>query len=376
MAGLAIGIAVVILTSLYIDDELSFDRFVPGHEHAYVVTSRLHMPGQSDIAMDYAPSQVAAWLSLEFPTTKVARLAFGQASVRRGDTEAREDVAWVDPDFFEILPLPALAGNPRRALAAPDSVVITRSVARKYFGRDAPIGEALSLDRDHPLRVTAVIDDLPPETHLTQRIFASSGAPFSPVARLAAMKRVSTFTSILTTPLPGRSPSSKFEYVRLRVYLRAPDARTAKAVATALTSYGQRHIRDMHDLPPTSAVGFGLVPVTALHLQAFKGVNLGADDVRGSPAILQALAIIAGLVLSLAAINFVNLTTAGAARRGVEIGVRKVCGAQRWQLIVQFVGETLIFVLLATVAAVSIVEMLLPTVNELLLRRMTFPYWR
>src|SRR5665213_3661442 len=94
VAGLAIGIAVVILTSLYIDDELSFDRFVPGHEHAFVVTSRLHMPGQSDIAMDYAPSQVAAWLSLEFPTTKVARLAFGQASVRRGDTEAREDVAW------------------------------------------------------------------------------------------------------------------------------------------------------------------------------------------------------------------------------------------------------------------------------------------
>ncbi len=375
VAGLALGLSAVILTALYVRDELSFDRFIPGPGQAYVVTSGLTMPNQSPIAMDYAPSKVAAWLKLQFPGLTVARLAYAQASVRQGAIEAREDVAWVDPGFFDILPLPTVAGDLRHAMASPDSVVVTRAVARKYFGRDDPVGQVLTFDRVHPLRVAAVIQDLPPETHLTQQIFASGQASFSVLSRLF-QTRGTGFTSQIITPHPGQEPAFLTEYVRIRVYLRAPDSRTAGEVGDALGAYGPQHLRELRDLPPGSAVSFGLVPLTALHLQAFRGVNLGAGIPRGSPAVLQALAVIGALVLGLAVVNFVNLTTARSARRAVEVGVRKTSGAGQGQLVLQFLGEALIHVLAATVIAVAVVELALPALNALLLRRMSFPYWR
>ncbi len=376
VGGLALGLAAVILAALYISDELNFDRFVPGHQDVYVVTSKLRMPNQSDIAMDYAPSQVADWLKQRFPRVAVARLAYDQVTVGRGALQAREDVAWVDPAFFAIMPLPALAGKLRDSMQAPDAVVITRSLARKYFGRDAPVGGVLTFDRDHPLRVAAVVDDLPIETHLTQRIFASGNSAFSPLSRMARQQPRRGFTSILNTALPDQEPSYRTEYVRLRLYLRAPDSRTASVVAADLAAFGPRNISQMHDLPRGSALAFSLVPVTALHLQAFQGVNLGVNELRSSPASLQALAVIAALILALAVINFVNLTTALAAQRAVEIGVRKASGAQRSQLIGQFIGEALIYVTTAMVIAVALVELSLPAMNALLLRGMSFPYWR
>src|SRR5262249_47672551 len=104
----------------------------------------------------------------------IARLTPAPAALRHGDLEFSENLTWADPDVFRILALPAIAGDPVTALEAPDGLVITRAIARKYFGRDDPIGEVLELDRKTTLRVAAVLEDLPSNTHLNLTAIASS----------------------------------------------------------------------------------------------------------------------------------------------------------------------------------------------------------
>jgi len=199
IGGLALGLAAAILAGLYIRSELTYDRFAPDYQRAFVVTSEMRSPGQAPVVSDYAPAWLASRIRQGLPQAgATARLAYDQASLRRGDIAAREDLAWVDPDFFDILRLPAIAGDPRRALDDPGGVVITRSVARKYFGADAPLGKTIELDGRHLLHVRAVLADFPSETHLTQQVFASGRAAFSRLGRIdAAPDRARGFTTWL-----------------------------------------------------------------------------------------------------------------------------------------------------------------------------------
>src|SRR6185312_6672974 len=118
-------------------------------------------------------------LKANFPSIEaVARLRVDSGSLRRGQVEANETFYWADPEFFKVIPLPAIAGDPTAALARPDGMVITRRIAQKYFGRDNPIGETMTLNRLHPMRVMAVLDDLPSNTHLNTEIILSNNAAF------------------------------------------------------------------------------------------------------------------------------------------------------------------------------------------------------
>lgn len=375
--GLALGLAAAILATLYVVSELRFDRFIPEHDRVFVVTSDLRSPSQVPVVSDYAPAWIARRVREGVPqATGAARLVYDQVSLRRGQTAAREELAWVDPAFFDILALPAIAGDPRQALQDPNGLVITRSIARKYFGRDAPLGETIELDGRQTLRVTAVLADLPAETHLNQEVFVSGRASFSPLAQLdAAPSADQGFASWLVTPHPGQSPPARFESIRLRTYVQLAEPETAPAAVQAmarLTSGPELR----KGLDPGSSVRLDLVPLTTLHLQEFKGANLGAGDLRSSRGALFGLAVSAAMVLALAVINLVNLTTARAGQRAVEIGVRKAAGARRNDLVLQFVGEAALLVVVAIVIALAIVELALPGLNAFLGKAMTFAYWR
>lgn len=374
--GLTIGFAAAILTALFARDELSFDRFIPGVDRAYVVTSTLKAPGQGDIVMDYAPPQIAAWLRLEFPQIKaVARLAYDRVNIRRGDIQASEDIAWVDPTFFDILPLPVVRGNPRRGLESPESVVLTKAAARRYFGDLDPIGQTLVFDRTHSLKVTALIADLPPESHLTQQIFTSGRSAYSMFSRQSRMSYKQPFMNFLGTDTPGVGSGFRYDPVRARVYVRLDRPTDADQLAAGLPGLMRRHATEIKVVGGAEA-SLQLVPVRALHLQAFKGVNLGANDARGSVAALAALGVIAALIVTLAVINFVNLTTARSSQRAVEVGVRKAAGARQGQLIAQFIGEAVLQTAVAMVLAIALTELLLPALNAFLSRQIDFPYWR
>ena len=250
------------------------------------------------------------------------------------------------------MPMPTVAGDLAGSLDAPDSIVLTRTVARKYFGRDAPIGETLLVDK-HPMRVTAVIEDLPSNTHLTADIFASGRSPYSLLTHLQQVD----------TPLNNV----------VATYFRLRPGTTVSTMEPQLPAFVKRHypLERYNTTWAKTKIAIHLVPLTAIHLRPS---TQGAFKPAGDKTVVAAIAGIGVLVVLVAAINFITLMTARAARRAVEVGVRKAAGASRGDLVVQFMGEAFLYVVLAVVFAVAIAELALPAFNALLQRRIAFDY--
>ena len=349
IGGLAVGFAAAIFIGLFVRDEFSYESFIPAHQHVYRVSSFRIVPGRSPIFVPVVPPDVAAWMKLDFPGVQSAtRLASEEVGLRHGDFEASDYIAWADPDVFEVLPLQVFAGNLRTALERPDAIVLTRQMARKYFGRDDPIGETIEINRQHSMQVTAVLMDLPSNTHLETRIFASGRAAYSRLAVLDAM--------------PGAAihkPWDALTYVRL-----SPTA-SIDELARALPDFIDRHLQFPGADKISAAIQLTLIPIAAIHLYG-----------PGSATADYALAAIGALTVLLASLNFVNLTTARATRRAIEVGVRKASGASRTDLVIQFIGESMIYVALSMVLALALVEVLMPYFNAFLGRTIVFDYWR
>jgi putative ABC transport system permease protein len=349
IGGLAVGFAAAILIGLFVRDEFTYDSFIPGYRHVYRVSTFRIVPGRSPMFVEVTAPDVAALLKLDFTEVQsAARLASEQAGLRHGDFEASDDVAWADPNIFEVLPLEAFAGNLQTALQQPDSIVLTRKMARKYFGRDNPIGETLEINRQHSLQVTAVLMDLPSNTHLSARIFASGRAAYSKLSVLDAMSRPAV-----------AKPWETMTYIRL-----SPGASIDK-LAAALPDFVDRHMQLPAVTKMSMAIQLTLNPIAAIHLYG-----------PGSATADYALAAIGALTVLLASLNFVNLTTARATRRAVEVGIRKASGASRTDLMIQFIGESMIYVALSMLLALALVEVLMPRFNAFLGRTILFDYWR
>jgi putative ABC transport system permease protein len=361
IASLAVGMAAAILTGLYLRDELTFDRFIPGYGDVFVVISDFRSPGRVPLVTDVTPPNVAAALKVDFREIQaVARLAQDSAGVGRGgDVSAVETVGWVDPDFFKVLPLPVLAGDADEAMHRPDGVVITRAMARKVFGRDAPIGEILQLDRGVNLRVGAVLRDFPANTHLAQEIYASGLNAAS-----------------LTHAVDARPLARGGYNLTGRTYVRMPTSAATRLNAELPVFFRRRFALADGKLVAGATASLSLVPLTGLHLYPLNGSTLTASKEQGNPAALTALGLIAALILAMAGVNFVNLMTARAARRAMEVGVRKAAGAARSHLIAQFIGESVIHGLIGLALAVTAVELALPSLRILLDRPLDFAYWR
>ena len=197
---------------LYVRDELTHDQFIPGHERVFFVATNLLPTGSKLINSSKTPMMLARPLALDFPEMEaVARLSpsYFPPNVRRGDFTASErNVFWGDPSFFKVLPLPALAGDLTHALDAPDSIVLTEHIARKYFGRPAPLGEVLLVD-GHPLRVTAVLKDLPSNTHLKAEMIGSGKSIAGPIVNYEGVNGPLSNTLYTYVRLrPGASPAT------------------------------------------------------------------------------------------------------------------------------------------------------------------------
>ena len=365
--GLSVSFAAAILIGLYLRDEFTFERFIPGHERVYRVEADLTLPGAKPLAMDQTTSTVAATLKLDFPEIQhAARLQPGDAVLKVGDAARQEPVMWADPGFFEVMPYPVLAGDANAALQAPDGLVLTREAARKYFGQDAPIGRVLMVNTGfeiaglpadetqmlrafHPMRVLAVLKDLPSNTHIRAQVFASGRAPHSMIA--------------VDDRHPSPFNTNELTYVKLRAGV------SADAVRARLPAFSDRHYRPKSG---PSTLHFRLMPVTGLHFTAAS--QYGSLSPRTDPRVDAGVAGEGVLVVLIAAINFVTLMTARAARRAVEVGVRKALGARRRDLMIQFMGEALIYVAVAMTVAMVVAELALPSLNTFLQRRLVFDY--
>ncbi len=357
VAGLAVAFASAILIGLYLRHELTYDQFIPGHDRVFLLSESLETQAKPKYSIDFTSGRLSADLKPVLPGVQYyARLGASgfPPVIRRGDVSMSERLfASVDPDFFKVLPMPVVAGDPATALDAPDGVVLTRTMARKFFGRDAPLGGVLLID-GRPARVTAVIEDLPSNSHLNYEVFGSSRSPTSVLWKLYAA---------------GYSSNSNMTYVRLK-----PGVSAASMEGALQAFVDSRILTEMRAQNPDDRVGrvsMHLKPLTSIHLDPADG---GDPKPGADVKVLAGIGIIGVLIVVVAAINFVTLMTARASRRAVEVGVRKALGAQRRDLVVQFMGEAMIYVLVALVLAVALAELLLPAVSAALQRKIAFDY--
>jgi putative ABC transport system permease protein len=370
--GLAVAFTAAILIAQFVRNEFSYDRWIPGYQQVYKVTDHILHPGQAPMTSDLATAGVAARLRAQFPgAVAVARLVVdANTPLRRrpGDTPVYDrSFGWADPDMFKVLPLPVLAGDLHAALQQPDTVVITRRMARKYFGRDLPIGETLQVQAVEPmpvgrpypslesfpwhsLRVTAVLKDLPSNTNLVTEIFASGRSAYSDLA-------------FLDRADPGYI--NNFTFVRLSPRASVPNLQRALQVA------GQPDIKTYASFG--ARFSFHPVPLAEVHLTA---VDNTAPVIKpaGSRSNAYAIAAVGALIVLVAAINFVTLLTARAARRAMEVGVRKAAGARRGDLMMQFIGEALIQVALSALIAMALAALLIEPFGAFTQRGLALDY--
>ena len=377
IAGLALGIATALLIGLYLRYELYFDDSLPGERQVYRLSLTIERPGSPAEIWDTADPYMAAFLKMDYPEVALsARIGGTWTNVRRADVAFQEQLYFADPDFFRMLPYPAVAGDLAAALDSPDGLVITRSIARKYFGDENPLGQSLQLrmgpsvdmgpSLDVAVRVLAVIDDLPGNTHFNFGLIASGKASFAP-QRFFDIPRDATETFAPNT----------YTYFAAHTYFRLREGATVARIEADAQRFFERH----YPRALWATVKLDIRPIASVHLSP---AGRFAMSPAMNPRTLWTLGLVGMLVLLLAAINFVNLMTARAAQRAIEVGVRKSAGARRADLIAQFLGEACLYVFAAAFLAVAMAELALPTFNAMLSNAdtqhqatsVTFQYWR
>ena len=335
--GLSVGLACVLLISMIIWNEISYDRFHVNKDRIY----RVYIQGkQGNDIINAAPVMIpfAPAAEAQIPEIKYAvRISNRGILSSYNDKKFYEQAAFVDDKFFEVFSFPFIAGDPATALTAPNTVVITQKTAEKYFGSESPVGKSLIFDSKEPFLVTGVIKDLPFNSHIQDDIFASFNTyNKSNFPRIDAWGAFSNdFTYILLKP--GINPS-------------AVEKKLNDVIATNTDA-------EYHDKFKAR-----MQKLTDIHFS-----NLINDDAKTTPLLfLYIFGSIGLFILLIASINFINLTTARASRRNKEIGIRKVSGADRSSLVFQFLSEAFALTVVAAILALIIAAALIPSINDVL----------
>jgi putative ABC transport system permease protein len=364
IAGLAIGLTAAILIGLYVRQELSFDSWLPSSERIYRISLKTHIPGQPVRDAGAASAPLGPTLVAEVPgVQEQARIRTkGVTAIRVGDHQFSEVVNNVDANFFTMIRLPFVAGDPARALAQPDGVVLTQRMALRYFGTDQAIGRTLIFDNAIPRVVTGILRDLPYNTQFNGDVFVlfpplrtsfQSGAAGDDSSNLWTTMDVSSYIRLA----PGTDPASVVAAVP-GVFKRHLSAAFLSVIASV-----------MHG-SASDLISAELVPLNDVHLTKFAhGSGLKP---AGRRVLVYGFAAIALLLLAIAGINFTNLATAHATLRAREVALRKVVGASKQQLMVQFLVEAVLMALVALVFALAAAEILLPACSGFLGHPLSF----
>jgi putative ABC transport system permease protein len=359
--GLALGLTAMLLIALYVRDEYSFDRQFPEADRTFRIWMEATQPGRAPIRLPGANPTIARALELDFPEVEFAtRLRRDLLPLRHDDVEVTpQGMHWADPDFFRMFPMKVVAGDPNATLARPDGIVLSRTLARRLFNREDVIGQTVSYNRQQTLHVGAVIEDLPSNTHFVIDAVGSGLASFS---ALAAADRSAAEPDSM-------QPDNIYTYVRLR-----PGA-SIDRVNAAMDAFTEKHYANKRVARNLGIeVRLSLVPLPELHfLPPSVALDMKAPSDRRT---VHGMILIAAVILVVAACNFVSMMTARAARRAVEVGVRKAAGATRRQIMVQFLAECLFYSALALGVALVAVWLLLPAFNAFLQRSIGFDFAR
>ncbi|GAA4410386.1 ABC transporter permease [Nibrella viscosa] len=337
IAGLAVGMAACLLIIQYVQFERSYDRQSPHADHIWRVYVENYSNGTLDTRDANTHSAVGPTLKAELPEVADYTRVYsaGELTVIRNQTPYAQSKAYaVEPAFLRMFPYRVLAGNAMHGLAKPGNVVLTASVAKKYFGETNPVGQTLQLVGgwfSSPHTVAAVIEDVPLNTHFKFEMLL-------PYQTLYSQGHKDNWENYWD-----------YNYIQLH-----PQANPA-LVRAKLTELSKRYLNKSH---------------MVLNMQQLTDIHLRSDltyehETNGSARIVYFLLLIAAFILGIAWINYSNLTTARAMERAKEVGLRKAIGANRRQVMGQFLGEAVVVNLLAIGLALTLVQLAGPTFNQL-----------
>jgi putative ABC transport system permease protein len=339
IAGLAVGMAACILMLVWVQDELSYDRFHKNAAHIYRINTE-DTSGGKTFLLAGSPAPLGQAMLDELP--EVLNVTRVQAGWPRWNLSLGEDrfleeyLAAVDPAFFEIFQFPFISGDPKTALKDRYSIVLTESLAKKVFGDEDPMGKVMQLSNTD-MTVTGIIEDIPRNSHL-HFTFA--------------------FPAINMTKW-RESKMDEWTYTQFATYVVLRKDADITEVNKKMMNIVMQHLPELKG-------SVYLQPLKDLHLHS-TGINtwMLAYPNKGNVTYVIIFSLTAFCILILACINFMNLSTARYASRAREVGMRKVVGARRSDLIRQFLGESVFLTFIAMLAAVLLVELMLPAFSQL-----------
>ncbi|HDT13194.1 MAG TPA: FtsX-like permease family protein, partial [Candidatus Aminicenantes bacterium] len=345
--GLAVGIAASVLIALYVVDELGYDRFHANADRIHRITADWSNKGDSKIHQLGTPWILAKTIRENYPQVEALTQItgpLGDVVLRNGARVLKEtDVFAADASFFEVFTFPLVKGDFRTALREPNTIVISESLAARCFGAEDPLDKTIEVQVvgqivDH--RVTGVMRDVPRNSHF----------------RFQGLVSLST---LYPTPSTGWTNNNHATYLLLAPGVtRAQMEEKLVEIDRVYFEGGREHIPWI----------WTLEPITRIHLHSDL---VTGNEPNGSMAYVRLFILVAVLILVIAGINFVNLATARSARRAREVGIRKVVGSRRGQLVGQFLGESMLMSLVALIIAFGLILAALPAYRGLSGRALT-----
>lgn len=358
--GLALGLSVCLLISLYVTDELSYDRFNEKADRIYRINGDIsvHGNGANDI---FTPAPMGPTLTREYPEvlnyTRIINVH--DILVKHGSsTIIEEGCILADSTLFDVFTLPFVAGNPHTSLLHPFDMVISESAAKKYFNSTSAdvLGKTLHVNNESDYRITGIIKDMPRQSHFRANFIRA-------MAEIGYDRQPDTWLNNGFTT-----------YVLLRP--GATQATLDQSLAHLTSKYIIPRIRDLFNgktgdlLDKNNHFHYYSIPLTHIHLRS----HLPSESSNGNSLYVYIFIIIAVFILLIACVNFMNLSTARSARRAKEVGIRKVLGSLRSELVTRFLTESLLTSSLAMVIALILAILLLPGFNRLADKEITISF--
>jgi putative ABC transport system permease protein len=342
--GLMLGVASCLYIAIYIQDELSFDRFNSKAERIYRINEFILTEGSGERSSS-APFPTGPTLAEDFPAlveTQVRFFDFQSPTLLITERDSKKEfnepnVLFVDSTFFQIFDYQVIKGDKAKALQQPNSILLTESAAKRYFGNEDPMGKVLQIEGRQDLVVTGVMPDAPRNAHFTFDFLISF--------------------STLRNFFGGQYPTTWYwnpcwTYIVLKEGVRPEDIENQ--FPPFIQKYFPEFIRNEAKM--------ALQPLTDIHLTSDLEFEMQANSSKEN---IYVFTIIGAIILFIASMNFMNLSTARSAKRAKEVGLRKTLGSQRRQLVTQFLLESLIISFVAILLAVGVAAIGLPFFNAL-----------
>jgi putative ABC transport system permease protein len=355
--GLSVGLAACVLITLFVREELSFDKFWDNSDSLHRMQMTFNIPGREPFVAVSSSGPVKQALKQYFPQDIEAATRFTNMNplVRRGENINSERITWTDAETADMFSFDVIKGDLKATLTNTTSIALNQTMAVKYFGENDPIGEVLTITNygiTKDYSVTAVFNDL----------------PHNSILNMQALVLIDE-TEFIDQPWIF----AQWFSVNAMTFFQLKDGSSINSIANGIAGFTEQYIEVPPMLPPeTSASEFIKFNTIALPDIQLNAVGQGEMKPIGDKQIVMVFIAIAGLILLIAVINFMNLATAKSTQRAREVALRKVLGAKRSQLIVQFLGESILIALIGLLFGIVLVELALPFYNDYIGRDLVF----